>query len=201
MSGPGSAGMETCFVNLVEPGDKVIVCRNGVFGGRMKENVEALRRRAGAWWRTTGAGGRSATRSRTRSGPTRDARSSLSCTRKPPPARSPTPQALAEIAHSTARSRSWIASPRWAARRCMVDEWGIDADLFRQPEMPVLHAGPVAGQLSATRGRRVSGAQDAGAELVHGPQSGAWATGAATASAPTTIPRRSTHSMACTRRW
>ncbi len=32
--------MECCFVNLVEPGDKVIVCRNGVFGGRMKENVE-----------------------------------------------------------------------------------------------------------------------------------------------------------------
>jgi alanine-glyoxylate transaminase/serine-glyoxylate transaminase/serine-pyruvate transaminase len=40
VSGPGSAGMETCFVNLVEPGDKVIVCHNGVFGGRMKENVE-----------------------------------------------------------------------------------------------------------------------------------------------------------------
>lgn len=39
-SGPGSVGMETCFVNLVEPGDKVIVCRNGVFGGRMIENVE-----------------------------------------------------------------------------------------------------------------------------------------------------------------
>jgi alanine-glyoxylate transaminase / serine-glyoxylate transaminase / serine-pyruvate transaminase len=40
VSGPGSVGMETCFVNLVEPGDKVIVCRNGVFGGRMIENVE-----------------------------------------------------------------------------------------------------------------------------------------------------------------
>ncbi|MBE0568354.1 MAG: alanine--glyoxylate aminotransferase family protein [Deltaproteobacteria bacterium] len=40
ISGPGSAGMETCFVNLLEPGDKVVVCRNGVFGGRMKENVE-----------------------------------------------------------------------------------------------------------------------------------------------------------------
>ena len=44
ISAPGSAGMECCFVNLVEPGDKVIVCQNGVFGGRMKENVE----RAGA---------------------------------------------------------------------------------------------------------------------------------------------------------
>lgn len=35
--GPGSAGMEACFVNLIEPGDKVVVCQNGVFGGRMKE--------------------------------------------------------------------------------------------------------------------------------------------------------------------
>ncbi len=39
VSAPGSAGMEACFVNLVEPGDTVIVCRNGVFGGRMRENV------------------------------------------------------------------------------------------------------------------------------------------------------------------
>lgn len=40
VSAPGSAGMETCFVNLVSPGDKVIVAQNGVFGGRMQENVE-----------------------------------------------------------------------------------------------------------------------------------------------------------------
>lgn len=40
VSAPGSAGMEACFVNLVEPGDKVIVCRNGVFGGRMLDNIE-----------------------------------------------------------------------------------------------------------------------------------------------------------------
>ncbi len=42
LSGPGSVGMEYCFVNLVAPGDKVIVCRNGVFGGRMVENVERM---------------------------------------------------------------------------------------------------------------------------------------------------------------
>ena len=40
VSAPGSAGMETCFANLIEPGETVIVCQNGVFGGRMKENVE-----------------------------------------------------------------------------------------------------------------------------------------------------------------
>ncbi len=40
VSAPGSAGMETCFVNLIEPGEKVIVCQNGIFGMRMKENVE-----------------------------------------------------------------------------------------------------------------------------------------------------------------
>ena len=40
VSGPGTAGMETCFVNLVEPGDVVIVGINGVFGGRMKQMVE-----------------------------------------------------------------------------------------------------------------------------------------------------------------
>ncbi len=37
MSGTGSAGMETVFVNSLEPGDKVIVCVNGVFGQRMAD--------------------------------------------------------------------------------------------------------------------------------------------------------------------
>jgi alanine-glyoxylate transaminase/serine-glyoxylate transaminase/serine-pyruvate transaminase len=40
VSGPGSVGMETCLVNLVEPDSKVVVCINGVFGGRMKSIVE-----------------------------------------------------------------------------------------------------------------------------------------------------------------
>lgn len=40
VSGPGSVGMETCLVNLIEPDDKVVVCINGVFGGRMKDIIE-----------------------------------------------------------------------------------------------------------------------------------------------------------------
>lgn len=39
VSAPGSAGMESCFANLVEEGDTVVVIRNGVFGERMRENV------------------------------------------------------------------------------------------------------------------------------------------------------------------
>ena len=39
VSGTGSAGMETCFVNMIEPGDEVIVCVNGVFGTRMSDIV------------------------------------------------------------------------------------------------------------------------------------------------------------------
>ena len=40
VSAPGSAGMECCFVNLLEPDDEAVVCVNGVFGKRMCENVE-----------------------------------------------------------------------------------------------------------------------------------------------------------------
>ncbi|KXG44708.1 pyridoxal-phosphate-dependent aminotransferase family protein [Tepidibacillus decaturensis] len=44
MSGTGSAGMETVFVNLIEPGDKVIIGVNGLFGQRMVD----VAKRAGA---------------------------------------------------------------------------------------------------------------------------------------------------------
>jgi len=42
VSGTGSAGMETCFVNLVEPGDEVVVCIHGVFGTRMADIVTRI---------------------------------------------------------------------------------------------------------------------------------------------------------------
>ncbi len=55
VSGTGSAGMETCFVNFVEPGDPILVCVNGVFGTRMCDIVQRLKGRLirvdGEWGR------------------------------------------------------------------------------------------------------------------------------------------------------
>lgn len=42
VSGTGSAGMETCFVNLIERGDRVLVLSNGVFGKRMQDVASRL---------------------------------------------------------------------------------------------------------------------------------------------------------------
>lgn len=42
VSGTGSAGMDLCLVNLVEPGDRVVIGTHGVFGGRMKDLVQRL---------------------------------------------------------------------------------------------------------------------------------------------------------------
>lgn len=42
ISGTGSAGMETCFVNLVEKGDPVLILKNGVFGMRMEDVATRL---------------------------------------------------------------------------------------------------------------------------------------------------------------
>jgi alanine-glyoxylate transaminase/serine-glyoxylate transaminase/serine-pyruvate transaminase len=42
LSAPGSAGMEACLGNLIEAGDTVVVCVNGVFGGRMVDNVRRM---------------------------------------------------------------------------------------------------------------------------------------------------------------
>ncbi len=40
VSAPGSAGMETCLVNLLEPGDEAVICIHGVFGGRLVDIAE-----------------------------------------------------------------------------------------------------------------------------------------------------------------
>ena len=40
MSGTGSAAMETCVANLIQPGDKVLILINGYFGNRFKDMCE-----------------------------------------------------------------------------------------------------------------------------------------------------------------
>ena len=42
VSGTGSAAMESCFVNMIEPDDKVLVIQNGYFGLRMENMCQRL---------------------------------------------------------------------------------------------------------------------------------------------------------------
>ncbi len=42
ISATGSSGMETCFVNLIEIGDPVLILKNGVFGNRMEDLASRL---------------------------------------------------------------------------------------------------------------------------------------------------------------
>ena len=106
VSGPGSVGMENCFVNLVEPGDKVIVCRNGVFGGRMIENVERCRRHAGRRRGRLGRAGRSAQAGRRAEDESATRAWSPSCMPRPRPACSPTRRRWSRSRTSTTRSPS-----------------------------------------------------------------------------------------------
>ena len=87
MSGTGSLGMETCLVNLVEPGDRVLVGVNGVFGQRLAE----VARRAGAEVVTADCSWGRALDVRRWRARLPAARSSCFawCTPRPPPARSP----------------------------------------------------------------------------------------------------------------
>ncbi|RJR36102.1 MAG: alanine--glyoxylate aminotransferase family protein, partial [Desulfobacteraceae bacterium] len=42
VSGTGTAGMEACLVNMIEPGDEAVICVHGAFGARMCEMVERI---------------------------------------------------------------------------------------------------------------------------------------------------------------
>ena len=87
VSGTGSAGMEAVVVNLIEPGDKMLVCVNGVFG-----TPDGRRGRAGRGQsspRSSAPGAKSSTREevqRRRSSEGSSRSSSGSSTPRPPPA-------------------------------------------------------------------------------------------------------------------
>lgn len=146
VSAPGSAGMETCFVNLVEPGDKVIVCQNGVFGGRMKENVE----RCGATavmvedeWGTVVDPAKlgdalkahpdakivAFVHAETSTGAQSDART------------------LVELAQQHDCLTIVDAVTSLGGSPLKVDKWGDRCHLFRYPEVPLRAAGALTGQL------------------------------------------------------
>ena len=164
ISGPGSVGMESCFVNMVAPGDKVIVCRNGVFGGRMIENVE----RCGgvpivvedAWGDPVDP---NKVESALKANP--DARivafvhaeTSTGCLSDA--------KALTDLAHR--HDCVVIAVTSLGGSAVKVDEWGID-HLLGQPEVPVVHAGALASVVFRPRRRLREEPQGKGPQLVHG---------------------------------
>ena len=126
ISGPGSVGMEYCFVNLVAPGDKVIVCRNGVFGGRMIENVERCGGKAIVVEDEWGAPV-DPQKLEDALKKNRDARVSRSCTARPPPACSRTRRRWSKIAHKHDALAIVDAVTSLGGSPVLVDEWEIDA--------------------------------------------------------------------------
>ena len=159
--------MEYCFVNLVAPGDKVIVCRNGVFGGRMIENVERCggvpivvedkwgepvdpQKLEDALKKNRDARVVAFVHAETSTGVQSDAKTA------------DRDRAQARRAHH--RRRRHLARRHAGAGRRV----GHRRDLFGEPEVPVVHAGPVAGVVLRARGRLREGAQGQDPQLVHG---------------------------------
>ena len=161
--------MEACLVNLLEPGDKAVVCVNGVFGTRMADIVE----RCGAAL----VRGRGAVGPGHRSRPTSSAR----CSAQPPPSWS-------RIVHAETSTGAWqpleeigrlvrdagalfVVDAVTSLGGCplRVDDWGIDACysgtqkcLSCPPGLSPVTFGPRAVEA-------LQRAQDQGAELVPRP--------------------------------
>ena len=126
LSATGSAGMEAALVNLLEPGDRVVVGVNGVFGGRMAE----VARRAGR----RGHDGRGRTGARPldpRPWPTRSRashrRSSPSSTPRPRPGVCQPVEAIARAAREAGALVVLDCVTSLAGRPVELDAWGIDA--------------------------------------------------------------------------
>ena len=165
VSGTGMAGMETCVVNLIEPGDKMVVCVNGFFGQRMVD--VASRAGAAGHRRSSGPGARSSTWTRSarcckRCGP----RCWASSTPRPRPAPGSRSRSSASCATSSTRCCCSTPSRRWAACRWSSTPGSIDAVYSWYAEGPELPARPVAGVVQPARRRGDQPPQDEGAELV-----------------------------------
>ena len=150
VSAPGSAGMETCFVNLVEPGDKVIVCQNGVFGGRMKENVL---RCGGVPVMVEDAWGRAVDPQKLEDAlhAHPDARVVAFVHAETSTGARSDARLLTEIAHRHDCLTIVDAVTAWR-RALLLDEWQLDA-VYPHAEMPVLCTRTVTSQLQRSRAR------------------------------------------------
>ena len=164
ISATGSAGMEACLVNLLEPGDTAIVGVNGVFGTRMADIVE----RCGATpVRVEAPWGRIIEPDAVAAGAAR-MRRRRSWWRWCTPRRRPAPGSRSK------RSAAWCATPTrssWSTRvtslggcPLRVDDWLIDACysgtqkcLSCPPGLAPLTFGPRA--IDALRRRRTQGAE------------------------------------------
>ena len=151
ISGTGSAGLEATIVNLVEPGDEVVIGVNGVFGTRLTD----VAARAGAtvvqaeapWGEIIPPETIAAALGRAR----RSRGSSCWCTprRRPAPGSRSTTRAASRT--STTRSSSSTASPRSAAARSTIDASGIDAAYSGTQKCLSCPPGSVAGDVRAAR--------------------------------------------------
>ena len=153
ISGPGSVGMESCFVNMVAPGDKVIVGRNGVFGGRMIENVE----RAGgvavvvedAW----GDAGLDPNKIEAALKAHPDARIVAFVQAETSTGCLSDAKTLTALAHEHDALVIVDAVTSLGGSPVLVDEWGMDAVYSASQKCLSLHAGPLAGLVLGARGR------------------------------------------------
>ena len=187
VSATGMAGMETCLVNLLEPGDKVVVCAKGFFGKRMIEvagrtgaEVTVLERPWGQVFDldqirdTLQEGPAEGARHRPRRDVDRGAGS----------------RSRSSASSATSSTRCW-SSDAVTSLGCVpvkVDEWEIDA--VYSCTQKGLGCPPGLSPVSVQRpGRRgAEGPQDEGAELVPRPDADRRATGAATGRTTTPAP-------------
>ena len=165
VSGTGSAGMEAAVVNLIEPGDSMVVCVNGVFGERMADVAE----RAGAKVtkrRAPLGRGLHARRSARRRWPRPSPRSSASSWPRLRPAPGSRSKRSRKLVHDAGALLLVDAVTSLGGVPVEVDALGHRRDLLRHAEVPELPAGPGAGLVQPAGDGRHPQPQDEGAELV-----------------------------------
>ena len=164
ISGTGSAGQEATVVNLVEPGDRVLVCVNGVFGGRLADMAE---RAGGEVTKIERPWGEVFTLAEVKEALARVKPRVVAIVL----AETSTGawQPIEEIAAAVRDAGAMLILDTVTALGGIpveIDKWQIDAVYSRHAEVPELPAGARAGVVQRSGGREDSRAQAKGAELV-----------------------------------